>query len=325
MKAKILVYALPALILTIIHLAEAQQPKIYHLGVLTVGSPVLLIKGLRDGLKDTGYNEGKNLVLEIPAKESYEELRPVAKAFVEKKYNLIVSFGATSTLIAKELTQEIPILFVGVADPMGAGLVKSFSRPEANVTGVTGRTDFEMNGKRLEIFKEAVPTLQRVAVLYNARGENPTHTKSLALVQKVAPTLGLKLAEKPIKSSADIEEALSSVSKRTADGLFLICATLFRDQNKRIASVAIQKRLAFMGCEANATEIAGLLGYSSDSYRVGHRGAWYVDRLLKGTKPQDLPVETPTSFELIINLKNAKQIGLTIPPNVLARADKVIR
>ena len=135
MKAKILVYALLAVILAAIHLAQAQQPRIYHIGVLTIGSPVLLINGLRDGLKDAGYSEGKNLVLEIPAKESYEELRPVAKTYIEKKYNLIVSFGATSTLIAKELTQEIPILFVGVADPMGSGLVKSFSRPEANVTG----------------------------------------------------------------------------------------------------------------------------------------------------------------------------------------------
>ena len=234
--------------------------------------------------------------------------------------------GATAPLIAKDLTREIPIVFLGSSDPIASGLVKSTARPEANVTGVASATDVEMQGKRLEVFKEAVPTLRRVAVLYNARGENPVHANSLALVQKVAPALGLKLIEKPVKSTADIERALASVSKDNTDGLFIICSSLFRDPIKKIAAVAIQKRLALTGCRVpDVTEQGTLLTYGSDPYRMGHRGAWYVDRILKGTKPQDLPVEAPTHFELVINLKTAKQIGLTIPPNVLARADKVIR
>ena len=324
MRAKILVYVLSALILATIHLAEAQQGKVYHVGVLSIGDNPS-VKGFRDGLKNAGYVEGKNLVLDIPVKQNYDELRPIAKAYVEKKFDVIVGMGGTVTLLAKELTQDIPILFVGTGDPIATGLVKSLARPEANVTGVATLTDFELYGKRLEIFKEAVPTLRRVAVLYNARGENPVHAKILALVQKVAPDIRVKLVETPIKSTADLDHLLFSISKDTADGLFPICATLFRDPFKKIANVAIQKKLALMGCGTNQTETGALLSYSADGYRVGVRAAWYADRILKGTKPQDLPVEAPTYFELAINLKTAKQIGLTIPPNVLARADKVIK
>ena len=324
MRAKILVYVLSALILATIHLAEAQQGKVYHVGVLSIGDNPS-VKGFRDGLKNAGYVEGKNLVLDIPVKQNYDELRPIAKAYVEKKFDVIVGMGGTVTLLAKELTQDIPILFVGTGDPIATGLVKSLARPEANVTGVATLTDFELYGKRLEIFKEAVPTLRRVAVLYNARGENPVHAKILALVQKVAPDIRVKLVETPIKSTADLDHLLFSISKDTADGLFTICATLFRDPFKKIATVAIQKKLALMGCGTNQTEEGALLTYSADRYRVGVRAAWYADRILKGTKPQDLPVEAPTYFELAINLKTAKQIGLTIPPNVLARADKVLK
>lgn len=150
------------------------------------------------------------------------------------------------------------------------------TRPEANVTGVARGTDVEMQGKRLELFKEAVPTLRRVAVLYNARGENPAHADGLALLRKVAPALGIKLAEKPIKSTVDIEQALSSLSKDT-DGIFLICANLFRDPLKRIAAFALQKKLALTGCGApSVSEYGALLTYAPDNYRLGHRAAWYV-------------------------------------------------
>jgi len=328
MSKQILTIALATVILAPPLLAEAQQQKVYSAGVIMLGSPdIPTMKGLRNGLKEAGYVEGKNLILDAPAIETIDELRPIAKAFIEKKFDVIVASGATAPLIARELTREIPIVFVGASDPVGSGLVKSAARPETNITGVASATDVEMQGKRLEVFKEAVPTLRRVAVLYNARGENPGHAKSLALVQKVAPALGLKLIEKPVKSTADIERALASVSKDTTDGLFVICSSLFRDSIKKMAAVAMQKRLALItGCQGQAaTEQGFLLSYGADSYRIGHRGAWYVDRILKGTKPQDLPVEAPTYFELVINLKTAKQIGLTIPPNVLARADRVIR
>jgi putative ABC transport system substrate-binding protein len=326
MKAKILVYALPDLILATIQLTEAQQ-KIYSVGVLMLGGPgIPEMKGLRDGLKEAGYIEGKNIILDFPAKETNDELVPIAKAYIEKKFDVIVAMGATAPLIASELTREIPIVFVGASDPIGSGLVKSVARPETNVTGVARATDVELQGKRLEVFKEAVPTLRRVAVLYNARGENPGHAKSLALLQKVAPSLGLKIVEQPIKSTADVDRVLPLVSRDNTDGVFVICSGIFRASFKKIGAVAIQKKLASTGCGLqHVTELGFLLAYGADSYRIGHRGAWYVDRILKGTKPKDLPVEAPTYFEFIINLKVAKQIGLTIPPNVLARADKVIK
>ena len=298
------------------------------MGILLAGSPdVPEMKGLRDGIKEAGYIEGKDLIMDIPATEkSIDQLRPQAKEYIEKKVDVIVGVGATPILVAKELTQEVPLVFVGAADPVLSGLVKSVARPEANITGVARATDVEMQGKRLEVFKEAVPTLRRVTILYNARGENPGHAKNLALVQKVAPHLGLKLTERPVKSTDDIDRVLFSISKDSTDGLFVICSGIFRDAFKKIAAVAIQKKLASIGCTLqHVSEQEILLTYSANAYRIGHRGAWYVDRILKGTKPQDLPVEAPTYFELVVNLKTAKQIGLTIPPNVLARADKVIK
>lgn len=327
MSKKILAIALAIVILALPLLVEAQQQKIYRAGVLMIGSSdIPEIKGLRDGIKEAGYVEGKNLILDIPAKETVDELRPIAKAYIDKKFDVIVAIGVTASLIARELTGEIPIVFIGAIDPIASGLVKSVARPETNVTGVARGTDVEIEGKRLELFKEAVPTLRRVAVLYNARGENPGHAKSLALVRKVAPHLGLKLIEKPIKSTADIERALSSVSKANTDGLFVICSSLFRDPFKKMAAVAIQKKLALIGCRSeDVAERDALLSYAADSYKLGHRGAWYVDRVLKGTKPQDLPVEAPMFFELVINLKTAKQIGVKIEPDVLVRAQKVIR
>ena len=154
--------------------------------------------------------------------------------------------GATAPLIASELTREIPIVFVGASDPLGSGLVSVASRE--NVTGVARPSDVELQGKRLEVFKEAVPTLRRVAVMYNAGGENPGHAKSLALLQKVAPSLGLKIVEQPIKSTADVDRALSLVSRDNTDGVFVICSGIFRASFKKIGAVVIQKKLASTGC-----------------------------------------------------------------------------
>jgi putative ABC transport system substrate-binding protein len=284
------------------------------------------IKGLRGGLKKAEHIEGTTLVLDFPVKETIDELRPLAKEYIEKKFDVIVAMGATAPLIAKELTQEVPIVFIGASDPVASGLVKPVAHPETNVTGVSRAGDVEMQGKRLEVFKEAVPTLRRVAVMYNARGENPGHANSLALLQKVAPSLGLKIVEHPIKSTADIDRALSLVSRDNTDGVFIICSGIFRPFFKKIGAVVTQKKLASTSCGLQGvTELGFLLNYGADIYRIGHRGAWYVDRILKGTNPKDLTVEAPTYFEFGINLKTAKQIGLTIPPNVLARPDKVIK
>jgi putative ABC transport system substrate-binding protein len=294
---------------------------------VSLGSSITAaVKGLRDGLKDAGYIEGKNLLLDVGIAKSYDGLRPIIQSYVEKQFDVIVSTGASAPLVAKESTQHIPIVFIGGADPIQAGLVKSMARPEGNITGIARYRDVEIYGKRLEVFKEAMPNLRRVAVIYNARGENPTHFASLRLLQEMAPKLGVAIIEKPIKTVSDMEKVLSGISRDTMDGLFPICATIFRDLNKNMAERAGQKKVAMFGCSTlSVTDYGALLYYGADNYRLGQRGAWYVDRLLKGAKPQDLPVEAPSYFEMIVNLKTAKQIGLTIPPNVLARADRVIR
>jgi putative tryptophan/tyrosine transport system substrate-binding protein len=326
MAIKTVVVLLVGLALASVHLAEAQQGKVYRVGVLAPpGKAVerVHIRGFRDGLKDVGYIEGKNLQLNIPNVKTYDELRPIASRYVEEKMDVIVTDGGTATGIAKEATKEIPIIFIwGLPDPVGAGVVKSLAHPETNITGLTSNPGPEIQGKRLELFKEAVPTLQRVVLLYNARGENPGQAMSLAVVKEVAPKLGLRLTEKPIRSAGEADEAVLSVSKETTDGIFTINSGLFGEPCKKFIAIAMQKRLPLTGC---AIELGALLSYEPDRYRNGHRGAWYVDRILKGARPQDLPVEAPMKFELMINLKTAKQIGVTIPQSMLYRADKVIK
>ena len=313
--------------LTAVTLADAQQGKIYRIGVLAQSGKTeerLEIKGLRAGLAEAGYVEGKNLQLNIPNVKTYDELRPIAKGYLERKVDVIVTNGGTATEIANRTTKEIPVVFIwGVTDPVESGLVKSLARPDTNVTGLTNEAGAEIYGKRLELFKEVVPSVRRVALLYNARGENPDHARRLAVVREVAPKLGLTLNEKPAKSVGDVDEMLRTVSK-DSDGIFIICSGLFSESYKKINALAIQKKLPAWGCSAEQA-FEALVSYSPDRYRNGHRGAWYVDRILKGAKPADLPVEQPIKFEFIINLKTAKQIGLTIPPNVLVRADRVIK
>jgi putative tryptophan/tyrosine transport system substrate-binding protein len=310
-------------------ISEAQQGRIYRIGVLPSPGKAeerLDIKGLRAGLAEAGYVESKNLQLNIPNVETYDDLRSIAKGYVEKKVDIIVTNGGTATGIAREATKEIPIIFIwGLSDPVEAGFVKSLAHPGANITGLTSEGAAEIYGKRLELFKEVVPSLRRVTLLYNARGENPGHARSLTVVREVAPKLGLKLNEKPAKSVGDVDEMVRVVSKKNSDGIFTICSGLFVEAYKKIVTLAIRKQLPFWGCSEESVEQGALLSYRPDRFRSGYRGAWYVEKILKGAKPAELPVEQPTKFEFIVNLKTAKQIGLTIPPNVLARADKVIR
>jgi len=307
--------------------AEAQQGKFYRVGVLVVGgADIPQIKGLREGLKNYGYIQGKNLDLEISAKETYDEYRPLVKSYKGKNVDVLVTIGGTATRVVKDLAPEIPTVFSFGSDPVKAGFVNSIARPGSNLTGVTTRTGPEFQGKRLEIFKQAVPTLRRATVLYNARGENPGHEMNLNMLRESAPKLDVKLIAKPIKAISDLDASLQTLSKDTTDGVFVIAASMFRTRFNKIVPAAMQKKLPVMGAEAfHVTEEGALLFYDSDRFRIGQRMAWYVDRILKGTKPQELPIEAPTYFELVINLKTAKQIGLTIPPSVLARADKVIR
>jgi putative tryptophan/tyrosine transport system substrate-binding protein len=215
MNRKIFFLALGALLLAVCSSVEAQQPRVYSVGLVSLGSTVTAeLSGIRDGLKDAGYIEGKNLLLDVGIAKSYDGLRPIIQSYIGKQFDIIVSTGASAPLVAKESTQNIPIVFIGGADPIQAGLVKSMARPEGNVTGIARYRDVEIYGKRLEVFKEAMPNLRRVTVIYNARGENPTHFASLRLLQTLAPKLGVTIIEKPIKTVSDMERALSEISIR---------------------------------------------------------------------------------------------------------------
>ena len=303
----------------------AGQSKAPHIGILLVGTPDYpTLKGFLGGLNEAGYVVGKNLVLEMGIKTSYDELRPVAKAYNEKKLDVVVTFGETTTALAIETIKGVPIVFIQAIDPVGLGFVKSLAHPGTNLTGLMSYSGFEMQAKRLEMFKEIAPNLRRVALLYNALGA-PHHAANLTAVREAASKLGLALVEKPAKSAAEAEQAISSISRNNADGIFIICSFLFDPAFKNLAATARQKRLPLNGCTTSqVSDEGGLWVYAPDIYQMGHRGAYYVDRILNGARPADLPVERPMKFELVINLKTAKAIGLTIPQSVLIHADEVI-
>src|SRR5437867_1585852 len=220
---RLLISGLCAMVFALCFSTHAQQAKIYRVAVLVVGSvDIPQIKGVRDGLKELGYIQGKNLAFDVSAKDSYEELRPLVKSYKEKKPDVIVTIGGTATNVVKEIAPEIPTVFYFGSDPVQAGFVKSIARPATNLTGLTLHTGAEFEGKRLEIFHETVPGLRRVTVFYNAIGENPAHEMNLDVLRKIGPKLGVKLAEKPIKVAADLDESLRSLSKETTDGIFVI-------------------------------------------------------------------------------------------------------
>jgi putative ABC transport system substrate-binding protein len=325
MAIKTVIILLVGFSLVSVHLAEAQQQaRVYRIGVLTLHTqdrPHL--QGLRDGLKKAGYIEGKNLLLNMMQATNPEKLRSISKDNAEEKMDIIVTTGNVETVVAKAVW-SIPIIFMPAGEPVQSGFVKSWARPGANITGLAYLADFEIFGKDLEIFRDAVPNLKRVFIFYDS-GEDLIPAVSLPRVRKVAEQLAIKLIEKPVQSLVQAEQEISAAPRNTTDGIFFICTSLFSDF-KKIAENSRRKKLPSYGCSSRAVEEDGtLLSYRPDLYQIGQRGAWYVDRILKGAKPGDLPVEQPMKFKLVINLKTAMDIGLKIPAYVLVTADKVIK
>jgi putative ABC transport system substrate-binding protein len=317
---------LSLVLLAFVFPAEAQQARVHRVGVLMLNRPERPhIKAFRDGLEKAGYIEGKNLVLSMKQSKNIDDPRSTAKIFVEEKFDVIVANSNVETGIAQQATTEIPIVFMPASAPVRAGFVKSLSHPGTNLTGVTYYTDLRENGKQIEIFKEIVPSLRRVTILIDAGLHQPVDESSLALVRKVAAYRRIKLTEKSVRSLPEAEEVVSSLAKNTTDGIHVTCTGLFSNL-KNIGAISRQKKIPFYGCAtAHVIEDGALFTYAPDMYQMGHRAAWYVDRILKGARPQDLPVESPRRFEMVINLKTAEAIGIRIPPEVLQRADKVIR
>ena len=316
------------LTLALVHIADAQQPtKISRIGYLTnssLSAGAANIESFRQGLRDLGYVEGKNIVIERRSGEgNRDRQRAAAAELVRLKVDVIVAGGSGDIRAAKEATATIPIVMVQSGDPVGSGVVASLARPGGNITGLSMLRP-ELSGKRLELLKEIVPRLSRVAVFGNStRAEYAQVLKELDLA---AGAFGVKLQYLDVLSPKDVETAFQAASKARADAvLFQVPGPVIGSQQPQITELAVKNRLPVMYERAAEVEAGGLMSYGVSIDGLYRRAATYVDKILKGTKPADLPVEQPTKFEFIINLKAAKQIGLTMPPNVLARADKVIR
>jgi putative ABC transport system substrate-binding protein len=309
--------------------ADAQAQKVSRIGYLSTTDPSresARSEAIRQGLSARGYIEGQNVAFEYQyAQGKLDRLPALAAELVRRQVDIIVVAGGAIVIRpVMNATKTIPIVMLtGGDDPVEAGLIESLARPGGNVTGITNLSR-ELGGKRLELLKEAVPKLARVAVFYEQDVPG-----SVREVQEVLPPAAraLKLTVQPwgVKDADDFDGFFVATGKQHTDGIYVPFGALMRDNRRRIADLALKSRLPSMFVTREAVEAGGLMSYSADLADNYRRVATYVDKILKGAKPADLPVEQPIKFEFIINLKTAKQIGLTIPPNVLARADKVIR
>jgi ABC-type uncharacterized transport system substrate-binding protein len=330
MTRKITVVTLCALLFALSLPAGAQQPKkVARIGLISVqdsASESARAEAIRLALRERGYIEGQNIAFEYRYADGKRDRLPdLAAELVRLNLDVIVALGGDLLVRPiKNATKTIAIVMVGQGiDPVGEGLVESLARPGGNVTGLT-LLGPELAGKRLELFKEAIPKIARVVVLYE-----PANPGSVLQMKEALPStaraLGLTLRSWRVRAGDDFEKEFAAITKQRPDGLFVLGGPLMTMNLKRIADFALESRLPSTYYNREAVDIGGLMYYGAeleDSYR---RVAYYVDRILKGAKPADLPVEQPTKFEFVINLKTAKQIGLTIPQSLLYRADKVIK
>ncbi len=308
-------------------MAEAQQPeKVGRVGLLGFNDPVStkeFVEAFRDGLRERGYIDGKNIIIEYRWAEGKPDRLPkLAAELVGLKVDVIFAAAAPSIRAARNATQTIPIVFEMLADPVSAGFVNSLANPGANLTGMAGLAP-ELGGKRLELLKEIVPRLALVAVLANPG--NPNFHSVLRESQIAATALKLRLQVIEVREASGLDAAFAKMTKARAEALTVLPDSMLFAQRKAIANLAVRTGLPAVYGTSGVVENGGLIAYSPSQTEMWRRAATYVDKILKGAKPADLPVEQPIKFELVINLKAAKQIGLKIPPNVLARADRVIK
>jgi putative tryptophan/tyrosine transport system substrate-binding protein len=331
MNHKGILFLIAASALICSNLAEAQQAKkVFRIGYLSAidsGTDSRRAEGIRAALRELGYIEGQNIVIEYRYSDGKPERQPeLAADLVRLKVDIILVAGGTQpTRAVKNATKTIPIVMTGLGlDPVKAGLVESLARPGGNITGLT-TLNSEMGGKRLELLKEAVPTLGRVAVLNDPTTVGATREAKEDL-PVAARALGLTMRTWDVRAPEDLDKVFVAINKDRPDGLYVLLAGgRLRPNVKRIADMALKSRLPSIYYNREAVEAGGLMYYGADLAESYRRVAYFVDKILKGAKPADLPVEQPTKFEFVINLKTATQIGLTIPQSMLYRADKVIK
>jgi putative ABC transport system substrate-binding protein len=315
-------------LLAVAVIAEAQQPKkvarICYLGASNASTEATYVKPFRERLREIGYVEEQNLTIEYRFSEGkVDRLPDLAAALVRLQCDVIVTTGTEAAEVAKKVIKTIPVVMAFGADAERRGVIASLARPGGNITGLTS-INIELSGKRLELLKEIIPKLSQVGYLWSPT--NPDAAYAMKETETVAGSLGLGIQSLEVKRPDDIERAFQAATKKRAQALMLGGGGGFLSSHqKRIVELAAKNRLPGVYPNVRYVEAGGLMTYSEDRSEMLRRAAEIVDKILKGAKPSDLPVEQPKKFELIINLKAAKQIGLTIPPNVLARADRVIR
>ena len=327
MSKKIVTCLLASILLATVSLAEAQQRgKVPRIGFLAAPSPSFFstrMNAFREDLYDLGHVEGKNIAIEYRyAGGKLDRLPALAAELVRLRVDVIVTSSAPGALAAKNVTGTVPIVFVTAGDPVGMGLVTSLARPGGNITGLTTHAP-ELSGKRLELLKEVLPKITRAAVLWNP--SNPGFSEMLKEMQTASQAHALQLQSLEVQSLEDFEGAFESLTRGDSHAIIVVSDPLLNTHHRLILDLAGKYRLPVMYGGPEVVDAGGLMSYApsfTDQYR---RAATYVDKILKGTKPADLPVERPMKFELVINLKAAKQIGLTIPGSVVYRADRVIK
>jgi len=324
MKRMPIVSLFATLVLFSFHPAEAQKsPTVRKIGFLGVsGGPAGANEVLRRSLGELGYAEGHNIVIEYRFAEGRPRLLELANELVREKVEVIVASGGPAARSAQDATKTIPIVFATSGEPVESGFVDSIARPRGNMTGMSWLA-FELVGKRLELLKEAVPRVSRVAILSNP--QHPGEQRELRETQSTARAMGMTLDYYQTRTSAEFDAAYDAISKQNVNGLLVFPEGVTLANRMGIVDFATKRRLPSMLGWKEYVEAGGLMAYGPNRDESYRRIAVYVDKILKGTKPADLPVELPIRFELVINLKTAQQIGVTISPNVLARADKVIK
>ena len=327
MKRREFIAAVGAGLLAAPLVAGAQQAgRVHRIGYLTGGLSTdrpHLIEAFRQGLRELGWVEGQNIVIEYRYAEGrFDRLPDLAAELVRLKVDIIVAVATPASAAAKNATGTIPIVGISLGDPVGTGLIASLARPGGNITGVSYSVGVETIGKGLELLNEIVPNVRWVAILSNPG--NPLHAPAVRDLKVAARSLGEQLQLLDARGPTEFDGAFAAMAKERVGGLFVVADTMFNLHRARLVELAAKSRLPAAYGTRDAVESGGLMSYGPSLPDLFERGATYVDKILKGAKPADLPVEQPTKFELVINLKTAKALGLTMPPSLLARADEIV-
>jgi putative ABC transport system substrate-binding protein len=306
-------------------LAASAEPKIPRIGFLGNSTATLeanLVDAFREGLRELGYEEGRNIEIEFRwANGSYDKFPALVGELIADKVDVIVTAGTPASLAVKKATTIVPLVMVAVGDPIGTGLVPSLARPGGNLTGLSSIAP-DLEGKRLQLLREVVPALSRVAMFVNSF--NPFHISSMSQARTAAQAMGIKLQMHDIRKSEDLDAAFAAIRKERPDALLILADRVFLHNRQRIVDFAEEQRLPSVNAYKELVEGGGLMSYGPSYEDMHKRAAIYVDKILKGAKPADLPIEQPSKFTLIVNLKAAKALGLTVPPQLLGLSDQLI-